>query len=125
MDSPKSCKTAPEGLSIVSKRKRYTREFKIETVRLLTGSDHSVTEMARNLENHPNTLYKWINQYGENPKEAYPGKLNNTLVAGHRCSGSLLKLKLTLKLPITRRLKDKLTRSQQFDHPYTRIYDAV
>ncbi|MDX2479671.1 MAG: transposase [Desulfuromusa sp.] len=56
---------------MVSKRKRYPRDFKIETVHLVTGSDHSVTEVARDLEIHPNTLYKWI---GENPAEAFPGK---------------------------------------------------
>ena len=61
---------------MVSKRKRYSRDFKIETVRLVTGSDHSVAEVARDLEIHPNTLYKWIHQYGENPKEVFPGKGN-------------------------------------------------
>jgi len=59
---------------MVSKRKRYTREFKIETVLLLTDSDHSITEVARDLEIHPNTLYKSIHQYGRNPKEAFPDK---------------------------------------------------
>jgi transposase len=59
---------------MVSKRRRYTREFKIETVRLITDSDQTVPEVARDLEIHPNTLYKWIHQYGENPKEAFPGK---------------------------------------------------
>ena len=41
---------------------------------MITGSDHSVTEMARDLEIHPNTLYKWIQQYSENPMEVFPGK---------------------------------------------------
>ena len=59
---------------MVSRRRRFTREFKIETVRLLTGSDQSVAGVAEDLEIHPNTLYKWIHQYGENPKEAFPGK---------------------------------------------------
>jgi transposase len=59
---------------MVSKRRRFTREFKIETVRLLTGSDQSVTGVADDLGIHPNTLYKWIHQYGENPEEAFPGK---------------------------------------------------
>jgi transposase len=63
---------------MVSKRTRYTREFKIETVHLLTGSDHPVTEVAKDLEIHPNTLYKWIHQYGENPQEAFPGKGKQT-----------------------------------------------
>ncbi|MFA7348247.1 MAG: transposase [Desulfurivibrionaceae bacterium] len=34
---------------MVSKRRRFTREFKIETVRLLTGSDQSVTGVADDL----------------------------------------------------------------------------
>ncbi len=59
---------------MVSKRRTYTREFKVETVNLITGSDQSVAEVARDLEIHPNTLYKWIRQYSENPVEAFPGK---------------------------------------------------
>lgn len=63
---------------MVSKRRRFTREFKIETARLLTASDQSVAEVANDLEIHPNTLYKWIHQYGENPEEAFPGKGRQT-----------------------------------------------
>jgi transposase len=61
---------------MVSKRRRFTREFKIETVRLLTGSDQAVVAVAEDLEIHPNTLYKWVRQYGDNPEEAFPGKGN-------------------------------------------------
>jgi len=61
---------------MVSKRRRFTREFKIETVRLLTGSDQVLVAVAEDLEIHPNTLYKWVRQYGDNPKEAFPGKGN-------------------------------------------------
>lgn len=63
---------------MVSKRRRFTREFKIETVRLLTANDQSVTGVADDLDIHPNTLYKWIHQYGENPEEAFPGKGRQT-----------------------------------------------
>jgi len=63
---------------MVSKRRRFTREFKIETARLLTASDQSVAGVAEDLEIHPNTLYKWIRQYGENPEEAFPGKGRQT-----------------------------------------------
>ena len=63
---------------MVSKRKCFTREFKIETARLLTASDQSVVGVAEDLEIHPNTLYKWIRQYGENPEEAFPGKGRQT-----------------------------------------------
>ena len=34
---------------MVSKRKRFTREFKIETVRLVTDSDQTVAEVASTL----------------------------------------------------------------------------
>jgi transposase len=63
---------------MVSKRRRFTREFKIETARLLTGSDQPVAEVARDLDIHPNTLHKWVRQYGENPEEAFPGKGKQT-----------------------------------------------
>ncbi len=64
---------------MVSKRKRYTREFKIETVRLVTDSDQTVAEVANDLEIHPNTLYRWVQKYDQNPKDAFPGK-------GHQAS---------------------------------------
>ena len=48
---------------MVSKRRTYTREFKVETVNLITGSNQSVAEVARDLEIHPTTLYKWIRQH--------------------------------------------------------------
>lgn len=63
---------------MVSKRRRFTREFKIETARLLAVSDQSVAGVANDLEIHPNTLYKWIRQYGDNPEEAFPGKGRQT-----------------------------------------------
>ncbi len=63
---------------MVSKRRTYTREFKVETVDLITGSGHSVAEVARDLEIHPSMLYKWIRQYSENPGEAFPGKGKQT-----------------------------------------------
>lgn len=59
---------------MVSKRRRYPREFKIETVGLVSDSDQAVAEVAKDLEIHPNTLYKWVHQYGENPQAAFPGK---------------------------------------------------
>ena len=37
--------------------KRYTRVFKIETVRLLSDSDQSVTEITKDQEVHSNTQH--------------------------------------------------------------------
>lgn len=33
-----------------------------------------MSEVAKDLEIHPNKLYKWIHQYGDNQQEAFPGK---------------------------------------------------
>ena len=56
------------------KRKSYNREFKTETVKLVTESDASTTEVARDMGIHPNTLYKWIHEFSTKPEEAFPGK---------------------------------------------------
>ena len=63
---------------MVSRRKSFTREFKIETVKLVTDSDLTVVELAEDLGIHPNTLYRWVRQFGENPEEAFPGKGKQT-----------------------------------------------
>jgi transposase len=63
---------------MVSRRKRFTREFKIETVKLVTESDNSVTQIAADMGIHPNTLYKWVRQYSDKPEEAFPGTGNLT-----------------------------------------------
>lgn len=59
---------------MVAKRRSFTREFKIETVQMLTSTDTSVVQAAEDLGIHPNTLYKWVRQYGERPEDAFPGK---------------------------------------------------
>ena len=66
---------------MVSRRKSFTREFKVETVKLVTSSDLSVAEVAEDLGIHPNTLYNWVSQFGENPEEAFPGKGKQTAEA--------------------------------------------
>jgi transposase len=58
---------------MVSRRRRFTREFKVETVKLITDGDNSVSQIAADLGIHPNTLYKWVKQYSDKPQEAFPG----------------------------------------------------
>ena len=55
-------------------RRSFTREFKIETVKMATGSDTSVNQIAQDMGIHPNTLYRWIKQFSEKPEAAFPGK---------------------------------------------------
>lgn len=57
----------------MSKRQSYTREFKLEAVRLLEQGDHTAAALAIQLGVRRNQLYKWqeeVHKYGD---EAFPG----------------------------------------------------
>ena len=43
----------------MQKRKRFTKEFKLEAVRLLNKGDRPAAELARELGINRNQLYKW------------------------------------------------------------------
>lgn len=55
-------------------RKVYTREFKVNAVRLMTEGGHSVAETARDLGVNSNTLHKWRQQFKADREQAFPGK---------------------------------------------------
>ena len=56
------------------KNRRYSREFKIEAVRLSEEDERPVADVARDLGIHPNNLYKWRAQFAAEGKDAFPGK---------------------------------------------------
>jgi len=58
---------------MVKKRRKYTREFKLEAVRLSEESEEPVAEIARQLGVHANLLYKWRERFLEDGEEAFPG----------------------------------------------------
>jgi transposase len=55
-------------------RKTYSREFKIEAVKLVTEQGMSRKQVARDLGIDVASLRGWIKQYSEAPEEAFPGK---------------------------------------------------
>ncbi|PHS30187.1 MAG: hypothetical protein COA95_09830 [Methylophaga sp.] len=55
--------------------KTYTKEFKIEAVRLMTGSDTSPAQLAMELGIRRNQLYKWKEQLEDKGDDAFPNKL--------------------------------------------------
>jgi len=57
-------------------RRKYDREFKIETVRLITEGGRKVSEIARDFGIHEAVLRRWKQQYGEDALHAFPGKGN-------------------------------------------------
>lgn len=58
------------------KRRKYSRDFKLEAVRLAEESDEAAAAVARQLGVHPNLLYKWRDQLLEDGTEAFPGAGN-------------------------------------------------
>ena len=57
-----------------TQRKSYSRQFKIDAVRLVTDQGYKISEAARNLEINPNLLGKWKNQLAGEIDQAFPGK---------------------------------------------------
>jgi transposase-like protein len=45
--------------------KRYTEEFKIETVKQVTECGYSASEVARRLGVNAHSLYAWIKKHGK------------------------------------------------------------
>ena len=55
-------------------RKTYTREFKVEAVRLITKKGYSIAEASRNLGVEYSVLRRWKKQFADDPQHAFPGK---------------------------------------------------
>lgn len=62
----------------MQKRQTFSKEFKLEAVRLLENSDKSAADVARELGIRRNQLYKWQEQFRAKGEEAFPGKGRRT-----------------------------------------------
>ena len=60
----------------MSKRqyRKYSKEFKLEAIRLAGESDKPVTQVARELDLRVNQIYKWRKQLEEKQDDAFSGK---------------------------------------------------
>jgi transposase-like protein len=66
-------------------RKHFTKEFKLEAVRLLEHSGRSGTELARQIRVRRNQLYKWQSELrGKADPGDPPGKETTSQVTAHR-----------------------------------------
>jgi|SRR5579863_808475 len=64
---------------MAKKRRSYTREFKIEAVKLVTEKGQSIAEAARSLGLHENLLRSWkqaLQKEGQGEPQAFPGHGN-------------------------------------------------
>ena len=55
-------------------RRIFSREFKREAVHLVTQRGVSVAQAARDLDLHQTVLRRWIQELGDSPAGAFPGK---------------------------------------------------
>jgi len=62
----------------MKKRESFTREFKLEAVRLLEEGDKTAAELARELGVRRNLLYKWKEVFDKKGTEAFPGQGRRT-----------------------------------------------
>ena len=60
------------------KYKTYSKEFKLEALRLADESDKPVTQVARELGLRVNQIYKWRKQLEEKQDSAFSGKQTAT-----------------------------------------------
>jgi transposase len=55
------------------RRRKHSREFTIEAVRLVRDRGVSVAQAARDLDIHANVLRKWVRAFSADPAQAFPG----------------------------------------------------
>ena len=55
------------------RRRKFSREFKLEAVRLIKDRGVAVAQAARDLDVHENVLRKWVRELSGDPQHAFPG----------------------------------------------------
>ena len=58
------------------KRRTYSREFKLETLRLVETSDKPIAQIERELGLSSGLIHHWKRQLAEDGDQAFPGKGN-------------------------------------------------
>ncbi len=54
-------------------RRKFSRELKLEAVRLIKDRGVAVAQAARDLDIHDNVLRKWVRELSGDPQHAFPG----------------------------------------------------
>ena len=55
-------------------RRHFSREFKVEAVKLVTERGVSIAQAARDLDVHETMVRTWVKEIGKDPEHAFPGK---------------------------------------------------
>lgn len=63
---------------MAKEQRTFTREFKIEAVRLAETSGKPITELARDLGVSDSTIHNWRKELAQHGKDAFPGSGHQT-----------------------------------------------
>ena len=55
-------------------RRRFSREFKLEAVKLVRERGVAAAQAARDLDVHENVLRKWVREFAADPQRSFPGQ---------------------------------------------------
>ena len=75
-------------------KRRYTKEEKLEIVKLHLESGESVKSIADRFGVSDNSIYNWIRAFKRNPQTAFPGKGNKEMTESEK---EISKLKKELR----------------------------
>ena len=56
------------------RRRIFSREYKLEAVRLIRDQRVSAAQASRDLGVHENVLRKWVRDFEADPRQAFPGQ---------------------------------------------------
>jgi transposase len=54
-------------------RRSFSREYKLEAVKLIQDRGVTVAQAARDLDIHENVLRKWVKEFRSDPQQSFPG----------------------------------------------------
>ena len=55
-------------------RRKFTREFKLEAVRLIKDRGVSYAQAEQDLDVHQSQLRSWVKAFADDPTQAFPGQ---------------------------------------------------
>ena len=58
----------------MGRRRTFSREFKVEAVKLVTERGVAVSQASRDLDVVESVLRRWMRELSADPKDAFPGK---------------------------------------------------
>lgn len=82
-------------------RRKFSREFKLEAVRMVRERGVTIAQASRDLDVHANMLRKWVRELAADPDHAIPrhGQMKPEQIEIDRLRRELAKLKAERDIP--------------------------